>query len=260
MTLYFSDYPIMSKKQSGKHHYRSHIQKAWRHKEWAERPKQFSNDYIHGWNLVEEKLNSLTHAAGAVLGVVALIMLVLTAQIHQSFWSLISGIIFGLSLVGAFTISTTYHAVLYPPSKHLLKVLDHCSIFILIAGTYTPFCLVTLHGVWGWSIFAIIWGCTAFGIGLKCFYINRFKYISLALYLIMGWFAAVASYQLIQHLPSGGLVLLIMGGLFYTFGVIFFIFEQMPFFHTVWHLFVLAGAISHFLAILVYVMPVSVVL
>lgn len=249
---------MTGKRRKGKHYYRRHIQDAWRAKPWAERPKQFSNDYIHGWNLAEEKLNSATHGIGAMLGVFALVLLVFTAGEHHSFWSLVSGIIFGLALIAAFSVSTVYHALLYPPRKHLFKILDHCSIFILIAGTYTPFCLVTLHGIWGWSVFAIVWGCAILGIGLKCLYINRFKYFSLALYLIMGWFAAVASYQLVQHLPTLGLTLLLLGGLFYTFGVIFFFFEQIPFFHTIWHLFVLAGAMSHFFVIYIYVMPVSI--
>lgn len=244
--------------KTGKQQYRQHIRQAWQNKPWHERPKQYSNDFLHGWNRTEEIINSITHGLGALLGVVALVLLVFTAEAHDTFWSLIGGTIFGASLIAAFSISTFYHALLYPPTKHLFKILDHCSIFILIAGTYTPFCLVTLHGRLGWIALTVIWVCALLGIGLKCLYINRFKYVSLALYLLMGWFAVVASYQLVQNLPTGGLVLLLVGGLFYTFGVIFFFFEQVPFFHTIWHLFVLGGAMSHFIAIFLYVMPVSV--
>lgn len=246
---------MTNKPQSGKHHYRDHLRQAWQKSSWQERPKQFSNDYIHGWNLIEEILNSITHGAGAIFGLIALALIIVKTLPDSSSWPLISGTIFGLSIVAAFSISTVYHAVLYPPPKKILKTLDHCSIFALIAGTYTPFCLVTLREGWGWSIFTIIWGCALLGIMLKLFYTNHFKYTSLALYLIMGWFAGAISYQLIPHVPTEGLVLLLAGGLFYTFGVIFFIFEQVPFFHTIWHLFVLGGAVSHFLAIFIYALP-----
>lgn len=244
-------------RNTGKKQYKDHLKNEWTQQPWAHRPKQFSNKFIHRWNYAEEILNSLTHGIGALLGAVALILLIMRAHPNSTL-SIVSGFVFGSSLIAAFGISTIYHAALYPPTKKILQILDHCSIFILIAGTYTPFCLVTLNGIWGWSIFSIIWGCALLGIGMKCWVGERFEPFFVTLYLIMGWFAVLASYQLILHLPTPGLILLLMGGLFYTFGVIFFIFEQVPFFHTIWHLFVLAGAMSHFFAIYIDVMPVNI--
>ncbi|OGT30074.1 MAG: hemolysin D [Gammaproteobacteria bacterium RIFCSPHIGHO2_12_FULL_35_23] len=202
--------------------------------------------------------NSITHGIGILIGIVALILMIVDAAKHHSTIGVVSGTIFGSSLILAYISSTLYHAILYPPVKQVFKIVDHSSIFLLIAGTYTPFCLITLHGSLGWTLFGIVWGIALIGIILKIFLVNRFEMLSTLLYLAMGWIAATVVVQLYHHLPFAGCMLLLAGGLAYTFGVIFFVLERIPFFHTVWHLFVLTGSLLHFFAILLYVMPVTV--
>lgn len=234
------------------------IRHAWKTLPWQERPKQFSNNHLHRWNVHEEVLNSATHGAGIFLGITALVLMLINAATHQSDFGLVSGAIFGASLIIAYFASMLYHAILYPPAKQIFKILDHSCIFLLIAGTYTPFCLITLHGALGWTLFGIIWGCALIGVTLKIFFVDNFEVLSTIIYLIMGWLAAAVSVQLFHHLPWHGLLWLVAGGLFYTLGVIFFALERIPFFHTIWHLFVLAGSFCHFIAIWLYVMPVVV--
>lgn len=229
------------------------IKLAWQVLPWQERPKQFSNHHIHRWNMHEEILNSITHGIGAMLGIIALITMIIHASHYGSARMIVSDIIFGVSLILAYASSMIYHLILYPPLKQILKVLDHSCIFILIAGTYTPFCLVTLQGAFGWTIFSIVWTCALVGVSLKLFFVDRYEILSTIVYLLMGWFAVTLSVQLIHHLPLPGIIWLIAGGLFYTGGVVFFILERIPFFHTIWHLFVLAGSASHFIAIWLYV-------
>ena len=136
--------------------------------------------------------------------------------------------------------------------------MDHSSIFLLIAGTYTPFCLITLHGTLGWTLFGIVWSLALIGIVLKIFFVNDFEMLSTIIYLGMGWLAITVVFQLLHALPWAGCLWLLAGGLAYTFGVIFFVLERIPFFHTVWHVFVLVGSLCHFFAILFYVMPITV--
>jgi len=219
---------------------------------------QFSSDYLHRWNIHEEVANSITHGLGVLLGIAALVLLIIDAVEYGSVYGIVGGAILGVSLIIAYVSSTLYHAVLYPPLKQVFKILDHSSIFILIAGSYTPFCLVTLHGAMGWTIFGIVWGLAIIGITLKIFFVDDFELLSTIVYLLMGWIAVIAIVQLLHHLPLGGIVWLVIGGLCYTFGVLFFVFERVPFFHTIWHLFVLAGSISHFFAVLFYVVPLPV--
>jgi len=222
------------------------------------RPVKFSSDYLHRWNVHEEIANSITHGIGALLGVAALVLMVVLAASEGSTLGVISGAVFGVSVIIAFLSSMIYHAVLYPPAKQVFKILDHSSIFLLIAGTYTPFCLITLHGPVGWALFGTVWTIAIAGIALKCFFIDELGRLSLILYLLMGWISVSCVVQLVHALPWGGIIWLVIGGLCYTIGVIFFIFERVPFFHTVWHLFVLAGSIAHFFAIFIYVLPVIV--
>jgi hemolysin III len=234
------------------------IKHQWKTLPKDQRPKQFSNSFLHRWNVHEEIANSITHGAGVLLGIAALVLMVIDAAAHHSTMGVVSGSIFGASLIIAYISSMIYHAVLYPPVKQFFKIMDHSSIFLLIAGTYTPFALITLQGPVGWTLFGIVWAIAIVGIALKFFFIDDFETLSTILYLAMGWAAVAVIVQLLHHLPFGGIVWLVIGGLCYTVGVIFFVFERVPFFHTVWHLFVLAGSISHFFAILFYVMPVSV--
>lgn len=220
--------------------------------------RQFSNDHYHNWLLHEEIANSITHGIGVLLGMAALILLIVNASLHGTARNIIGGSIFGVSLIISYLSSMLYHAILYPPLKRIFKMLDHVCIYILIAGTYTPITLVTLHGPFGWTLFGLIWGFAILGILFKLFFIERFLLISTFIYIAMGWTALIAVVPLFHHLPSMGIVWLVIGGIAYTLGTIFFILERIPFFHTIWHFFVLAGSICHFFVILFYVMPVNI--
>jgi len=154
-----------------------------------------------------------------------------------------------------YTASTLYHGITVPRAKEALRVFDHSAIFLLIAGTYTPFTLLTLRGPWGWSIFGVVWGLAATGIFLEIVFPGRWPALALTLYLAMGWVAVVAVKPLLATLPPGGLVLLLLGGLSYTGGLGFYAWKRLPYGHAIWHLFVLAGSVLHFFAILIYVVP-----
>lgn len=219
------------------------------------KPRAFSNDYTHRWNVHEEVANSITHGIGILLGVAALVIMIIVAAMHDSVDGIVSGAIFGSSLIISYVSSVFYHAILNPGVKRFFRILDHCCIFLLIAGSYTPFALVTLHGPLGWSLFGFIWGLAIIGIILKFKYVGRYEMLSTIIYVLMGWIAVAVSVQLFEHLMLGGIIWLIIGGVAYTLGVIFFIYERVPFFHTIWHLFVLAGGIAHFFCIVFYVLP-----
>jgi hemolysin III len=199
----------------------------------------------------EELINTLTHAIGVALALAGLAALVTLASLHHSARQLVSYSIYGVTLVLLYGVSTAYHGVRMPRAKRLLRILDHAAIYLLIAGTYTPFALISLRGVWGWSLLGIIWALAATGVVFKVFFIGRFPRTSVAIYLGMGWLALVAARQLFAHLPVDGLILLFTGGFFYTLGVLFFAFDYKRFHHAIWHLFVLAGSICHFFAVLV---------
>jgi len=220
------------------------------------KPRSFSNDYTHKWNVHEEIANSITHGVGILLGIAALVLVVTDAARHHSVVGVVAGSIFGASLIVSYVSSVLYHAILYPPVKYFFRIMDHSCIFILIAGSYTPFALVTLHGALGWTLFGIIWFLAIAGVISKFYFVDRYEALSTTLYVLMGWIAVAVSVQLLEHLGLGGIIWLIIGGLLYTVGVIFFIYERVPFFHTVWHLFVLGGGIAHFFCVLFYVMPI----
>lgn len=199
----------------------------------------------------DELLNAITHGLGVALALAGLAVLITLASLHHSTRQLISYSIYGVTLVVLYGVSTAYHGVRMPRAKRLLRILDHAAIYLLIAGTYTPFALISLRGAWGWSLLAIIWALAACGVLFKVFFIGRFPRTSVVIYLGMGWLALVAVRQLFLHLPTTGLVLVFVGGLCYTLGVLFFAFDYKRFHHAIWHLFVLAGSICHFFAVLV---------
>jgi hemolysin III len=202
----------------------------------------------------EELAHSLTHGAGLVLGVFALVLLIVFAVRKGTPIHVISCTVYGSTLVLMYASSTLYHALPVGRGKRVFEVLDHASIFLLIAGTYTPFALVTLEGGLGWSLFAVIWTLALGGVLLEAVSRERLRRLKLLLYLLMGWGIVGAARPLVRELPPGGLFLLLAGGLFYTFGVVFYVWRR-PFHHVVWHLFVLAGSICHFLAVFLYVIP-----
>jgi hemolysin III len=199
----------------------------------------------------EEKLNALTHGIGAVLGIVALVLLIVF-NTHKTPWSLFSVIVYGISIIVLFTASTLYHSVTKEKHKHIFRIIDHISIYILIAGTYTPVCLITLDQSLGWPLFWTVWGIAIFGVFLKLFFTGRFEVFSTLLYLVMGWLIVFD----FAHLSEGvgnGILFLFAGGLSYTVGIIFYAIHKIPYNHVIWHLFVLAGAVFHFFMIFNYV-------
>lgn len=200
----------------------------------------------------EEKLNALSHAFGALFGVLALVLLVIYNS-NKTDWSLFSVLVYGLSIIMLFTASTLYHFIEKEKLKHKFRILDHISIYILIAGTYTPVTLITLIGSNGWTIFYTVWGIAAFGVVLKLFFTGRFEIFSTLLYLIMGWLIVFDFSNLSNVIGSAGILLLFAGGLAYTVGIIFYVIERISFNHVIWHTFVLTGAIFHFFMIFCYV-------
>ncbi len=212
-------------------------------------------DYTHS----EELFNMVSHIAGGALSVAALVLCVVKAALHRDVYDVVSGAIYGTSLITLYTMSSIYHGL--PPEKYakrVFQVIDHCSIFLLIAGTYTPISLVALRGYspWlGWTIFGVIWGMAVIGIVLNAIDLARFSKLSMACYLIMGWCIIVTARLLPALLGTGGLVFLITGGVAYTVGAALYgIGKKRRYFHSIFHLFVLAGSILHFFCILLYIL------
>lgn len=204
----------------------------------------------------EEIANSITHGVGALLGIAGLVLLVTFAAMKGGPSHVVSSAIYGSTLIILYTASTLYHAIPFPRIKKILQKIDHASIFLLIAGTYTPFTLINLRGGWGWSLFGSIWGLALIGIILELIpKQKRMKALSLFLYLLMGWLIIIAIKPLLDNVETGGLILLITGGAVYSLGVIFYLWKNLPYSHAIWHLFVLAGSILQFFAIFFYVLP-----
>ncbi len=206
------------------------------------------------FSAAEELAHSLTHGAGLLLAIAALVLMIVFAAQKGSAIHVVSSTVYGVTLVVLYASSTFYHALPSGRGKRVFGILDHAAIFLLIAGTYTPFALVTLAGGWGWSLFAVIWGLAIGGIVLEAVSRGRMRRVQLLLYLVMGWGIVAAARPLARELAPGGLALLLAGGLAYTLGVVFFVWRR-PFHHAVWHVFVLSGSICHFFAVLLYVIP-----
>jgi hemolysin III len=204
----------------------------------------------------EELANSLTHAIGAALAIAALAVLVTLAALHGDAWRVTALAIYGSTLVILYLISTLYHAFRGPRLKRLLRTLDHCAIFLLIAGTYTPITLVHLRGAWGWSLFGVIWGLAICGIIAKVFLTGKLRVLSVLLYVAMGWLVLVALKPMLDNMPSGLLAWLAAGGVCYTLGLLFYMARRIAYRHAIWHLFVLSGSACHFIGMLAYVVSV----
>ncbi|WP_347921721.1 hemolysin III family protein [Pontimicrobium sp. SW4] len=200
---------------------------------------------------LEEQLNTFSHAIGAVLGIVGLIILV--SKQADTPWSLFSVLVYGLSIIVLFSASALYHAAKTEKRKHYFRIVDHISIYLLIAGTYTPVLLLTLSDSNGWLLFYTVWGIAAFGVFLKLFFTGRFEVFSTLLYLVMGWLIVFDFSVLAERMDTNGVLFLFAGGLFYTVGIVFYAINKIPYNHVIWHVFVLAGAISHYFMILWYV-------
>lgn len=200
----------------------------------------------------EERLNVFTHGIGALLGFIGLVLLLLKNS-QKTDWSLFSVVVYGLSIIILFTASTLYHYVTKIRLKHSFRVVDHISIYLLIAGTYTPVLLITLEKSLGWPLFWTVWSIAAFGVVLKLFFTGRFNTFSTLLYLAMGWLIVFDFSKLSELMDPKGIYLLIAGGTSYTIGIVFFAINKIPYNHVIWHLFVLTGAIFHFFMILEFV-------
>lgn len=207
-----------------------------------------------GYSVTEEVANSISHGLGMVFGIIGLVLLLMQAvSAGADALSITSLSIYGASMILLYLASTLYHAIPYERAKRALKTFDHCAIYLLIAGTYTPFLLITLRTPLAITLMAVIWGIALIGIVLKIAFVYRFKRLSLATYLTMGWLSLIAVYPLATSLATGGLVLLAAGGIVYSVGVVFYVNKRIPYNHAIWHVFVLGGTVCHFLAIYYYV-------
>ncbi len=203
----------------------------------------------------EELAHGISHGIGTGLSIFGLVILLITAIRYGNVWHVVSAAIYGSSLILLYLASTLYHLFSAPTAKRFFQQLDHSMIYILIAGTYTPLTLVTLRGAWGWTLFGLVWGMALCGLALELLIKKRIQWLSLTLYLGMGWLLVIAIKPLMASFATGGLMLLLAGGLFYSVGIIFYIWKNLSYHHAIWHLFVMAGSACHFLAILFYVMP-----
>ncbi len=200
----------------------------------------------------EEQLNAISHGIGALLGIAALVLLIVFNS-HKTEWSLFSVIVYGMSIIVLFSASTIYHAIKGEKQKHYFRILDHISIYILIAGTYTPVTLITLEKSYGWPMFWIVWSIAALGLILKIFFTGKFEVLSVLLYLAMGWLVVFDFTYLSEAIGPNGVLWLFAGGLAYTLGIVFYAIERIPYNHVIWHLFVLGGAICHFFMVFWYI-------
>ena len=196
-----------------------------------------------------EIASALTHGLGAVAALAGGAVLITLAAIHGDGWQLGASIVFGISLLLLYVASTLYHSIQHPVAKGRLKVFDHCAIYVLIAGTYTPFTLIGLRGPWGWGLFIAIWTLALAGVVFKLFYTGRFKLLSTAIYIAMGWLVLVAIKPMLDSLDAWTLGWLLAGGLSYTLGTYFYHRESIRFSHAIWHLFVIGGSVCHFIAV-----------
>jgi len=207
------------------------------------------------YSLGEEIASSITHSIGTGLSVVGSTLLVVRATLYGDIWHILSFSIYGSTLVLLYLSSTLYHGFQRSRTKRIFKIIDHGSIYLLIAGTYTPFLLVCMRNTWGFTMLGVIWGLALMGIVLKTLFIGRFPKLSTTVYLSMGWLCVIALKEMLTSIPRGSLIWLAIGGVVYTVGVIFYAWGRLPYNHAIWHLFVLGGSISHYFAIFLYLFP-----
>lgn len=198
----------------------------------------------------EELANAITHGIGFLIGIAVLVLLVVFSSLRKGVWEIVSCSVYGATFIMLYLGSTMYHSARNPRVRKIMKIIDHSAIYLLIAGTYTPYALVPLRGALGWIIFGAIWSAALLGIFFKAFFTGRFAWISLASYLFMGWFCIIAVKPLYRELTTAGFVFLVAGGLCYSIGAIFYAWKSLKWSHAVWHLFVLGGSLCHFFSIL----------
>ena len=215
-----------------------------------------AKEYLPHYTLGEEIFNSVSHGVGVALACVGFGILIVLSALYGDAWAVSSSIVYSFSLFALYLASTLYRACPNRRVKGVLQVLDHCSIFLLIAGTYTPYTLITLRGALGWSLFAVVWGAAIVGVVLNAIDVQKYSRISMVCYVAMGWVVVLAIRPLMASLAWNGLVLLALGGVFYTVGIVFYVIRR-SYMHSIWHLFVLAGSVCHYLSILLYVIPTT---
>ena len=203
------------------------------------------------YTLGEEIFNAVSHGAGGLLSIAGTVVLIVLCAVYSDAWSVISACVYGASLIILYTMSTLYHAITNEKAKKFFRVMDHNTIFFLIAGTYTPFTLVTLRGKLGWILFGIVWGSALIGIILNSIDLEKFRKPSVVCYILMGWVIIIAVKPMLNSLPGLSLVFLLLGGIFYTVGVIFYSLKKIKWFHSVWHLFTVFGSVLHYFSVLI---------
>ncbi|OZM56705.1 hemolysin D [Lottiidibacillus patelloidae] len=210
----------------------------------------------HVYTRREELVNAITHGLGAVLSIAALVLLIVFSSLKGNVWHIVSFTIFGSTMVILYVSSTLVHSFPEGKVKDLFDIFDHSSIYLFIAGTYTPYLLVVIKGALGWTLFGVVWGIAVFGVVFKAYFVKKFLFLSTFIYILMGWLIVFAWKPLSSTLPYNGLVLLVMGGVLYTIGTVFYVWRGFPYHHAVWHLFVIAGSVTHFFSVILYVILV----
>lgn len=206
------------------------------------------------YTLGEEITNSVTHGIGTMLSITALVLCIVRSAIHHDAWAVVSSAIYGSTLVVLYLMSTIYHSLARNKAKRVFRIIDHCSIFLLIAGTYTPYTLVSIRGPLGWSMFGVIWGMAIAGIVFNAIDLEKFSKISFICYLVMGWAVVMAIKPIIASVAKGGLILLLAGGIAYSLGAVFYaVGAKKKYIHSVWHIFVIIGSVLHFFSVFFYV-------
>ncbi|WP_077622181.1 PAQR family membrane homeostasis protein TrhA [Sediminibacillus massiliensis] len=206
----------------------------------------------HTFTKGEEIANSVTHGIGALLSIAALVTLIIHASLYGTFWHLTSFTLFGLTMVLLYVSSTFVHALPKGKAKDIFEILDHSAIYFFIAGTYTPYLFLAVDGWIGWTLFGVVWGLAIAGTIFKCFFVKKFLFVSTIGYIVIGWQIVFAWQILVKNVPYNGMLFLVIGGLLYTLGSIFYVWRGFKFHHAVWHLFVLGGSIFHFFSVILY--------
>lgn len=209
----------------------------------------------HVYTRREEVANAITHGIGTVLSIVALVLLIVFSSLKGTPWHIVSFTIYGASMLILYLNSTLVHSFREGKVKDLFEIFDHSSIYLYIAGSYTPFMLVAIRGPLGWSLFGIVWGFAILGCFFKAYFVKRFLFMSTIFYILMGWMIVIAWVPLTAAIPSGGIMLLALGGIMFTLGTVFYVWRGFPYHHAIWHLFVLAGSILHFFSVFLYLLP-----
>ncbi|BFN37925.1 PAQR family membrane homeostasis protein TrhA [Fidelibacter multiformis] len=212
--------------------------------------KQSTRKFLMDYSIPEEIANAITHGIGVLLSIAALVILIVKAVREGTAWHVTSYTIFGVSMVLLYLMSTLYHSLPWAGARNVFARLDHATIFVLIAGTYTPYTLTVLRGPWGWVIFGLVWGIAILGVVLKAIYLDKYHTASTWIYLAMGWIILIAGPNLFRLLPHKSLVYLIIGGILYSVGFIFYRMKRVAWTHPIWHLFVMAGTLFHFFSVL----------